>query len=93
MYDVRTGERDRVWPVRGRLEDLDSGVAVSVSGSVVHALQLSDGKTTAIRVPGRGPVHAQIEKFGLFYSYSASSKQRPGRVQFVPLRVLVKRFG
>ena len=93
VYDVTSGERVQAWRIRGFLRDLHSGVAVSVSGGTVYALRLSDGHVTAIRTPGRGPVHAQIEAAGLFYSYSTASKQRPGRVAFVPFRTLTRRFG
>jgi hypothetical protein len=61
-----------------RLADYQAGVAVYIAGRVVHLLRLSDRRDVTIRAPGVGPVHAQLEPSGLFYSYGR------GRVAFVP---------
>jgi hypothetical protein len=66
-----------------RLADYQDGLAVYVVGHAVHLLRLSDRLDSAIRVPGVGPVHAQLEPSGLFYSYSPVASR--GRVVFVPL--------
>jgi hypothetical protein len=62
-----------------RLADYQGGVAIYVTGRVVHLLRLSDRRDVTIRAPGVGPVHAQLEPSGLFYSYGR------GRVAFVPI--------
>jgi hypothetical protein len=69
-----------------RLEDVDSGVVVYVLGSQIHLVRLADGTTATIRPPGRTPVHAQLERDGLYYSYSLSAKS--SRVAFVPFAKL-----
>jgi hypothetical protein len=68
-----------------RLADYQSGIAVYVVGRVVHLLRLADRRDAAIRAPGVGPVHAQLEPSGLFYSYSPAATPARGRVAFVPL--------
>jgi hypothetical protein len=67
-----------------RLADFQGDIAVYVAGRTVHLLRLADRRALAIRAPGLGPVHAQLEPSGLFYSYSPGSPTR-GRVAFVPL--------
>ena len=69
-----------------RLEDVDSGIAVYVIGAQIHLLRLDDGKTATIRPPGRTPVHAQLERDGLYYSYSLAPKS--SRVAFMPFAKL-----
>jgi len=68
-----------------RLADYQNGVAVYVAGRAVHLLRLSDRRDVAIRAPGVGAVHAQLEASGLFYSYSPAANPGRGRVAFVPL--------
>jgi hypothetical protein len=67
-----------------RLADYQSGIAVYVVGRAVHLLRLADRRDVAIRAPGVGPVHAQLEPAGLFYSYSPDASPGRGRVAFVP---------
>jgi hypothetical protein len=69
-----------------RLEDVDSGIAVYVLGAQIHLLRLADGKAATIRPPGRTPVHAQLERDGLYYSYSLTA--RSSRVAFMPFSKL-----
>lgn len=71
-------------PAALRLGDYQDGVAVYVLGRVVHLLRLADRRDTAIRAPGVGPGHAQLEPSGLFYSYSPTASPGRGRVAFVP---------
>jgi hypothetical protein len=66
-----------------RLADYQSGIAVYVVGRAVHLLRLADLRDVAIRAPGVGPVHAQLEPSGLFYSYSPAATPGRGRVAFV----------
>ena len=69
-----------------RLEDVDSGIAVYVLGAQIHLVRLADGKTATIKPPGRTPVHAQLERDGLYYSYSLMPKS--SRVAFTPFSKL-----
>jgi hypothetical protein len=73
-----------------RLEDVQSGIAVYVLGRDVHLLRLADGKSATVRVPGRTPVHAQLEPDGLYYSYSVAP--RASRVAFLPFSAVVARI-
>ena len=75
-----------------RLEDFQAGIAVYTLGGAVHLLRLSDGRDVAIRPPGLGPVHAQLEPSGLFYSYRAAGSPGRGRVAFMPLAAVLARF-
>jgi hypothetical protein len=72
-------------PAALRLADYRGGIAVYVLGRVVHLLRLADRSDVAIRAPGAGPVHAQLEPSGLFYSYSPVGNPSRGRVVFVRL--------
>ena len=48
-------------------------------------LKCYEMRDVAIRAPGVGPVHAQLEPSGLFYSYSPAASPSRGRIAFVPL--------
>src|SRR5207244_7726194 len=63
-----------------RLADYQDGIAVYVVGRAVHLLRLSDRRDVTIRAPGVGPVHAQLEPSGLFYSSRPAGRPAPGRV-------------
>jgi Tol biopolymer transport system component len=87
VTDATTGVFQRRWPLpapNATLTDLQSGIAVLVAGTDIHLLRLSDGAETVIHAPGGGPVLAQLESSGLFYSYAADDPRYPGRVAFVP---------
>jgi dipeptidyl aminopeptidase/acylaminoacyl peptidase len=87
VTDAETGAFLRRWPVSAadaRLEDVQGGVAVLVAGTDIHLLRLTDGRDAVIRAPGLGPVLAQLEPSGLFYSYRVDDTREPGRVAFVP---------
>ena len=75
-----------------RLEDFQSGIAVYVVGRDVHLLRLSDKRDVRIRAPGLGPVHAQLEPPGLFYSYRPAASPGRGQVAFLPMAALLARF-
>jgi hypothetical protein len=81
--DDACGDPSGCRPAALRLADYQNGVAVYVAGRTVHLLRLSDRRDVTIRAPGVGPVHAQLEPPGLFYSYSPVASR--GRVVFVPL--------
>jgi hypothetical protein len=89
-YDAATGALLHAWPVPAdaHLEDVQVGVAAYVTGSAVHLLRLSHGRYSVVTAPGTGPIHAQLEPQGLFYSYSVADSERPGRLAFVPSAAL-----
>jgi WD40-like Beta Propeller Repeat len=87
VTDSETGAFLRRWPLPledARLEDVQDGVAVLVADTRISLLRLSDGRGAEIDVPGSGPVLAQLESAGLFYSYRADDPTYPGRVAFIP---------
>lgn len=90
VYDATTGKRTNTWAKRaaGALVDADSNIALYIAGRVIHLLDLSLGHDVTIRTPGTGPVLAQVEPAGLFYSYSAPGDQ-PGRIAFLPIRTVL----
>ena len=71
------------------LTDLHGLVAVVVAGRKVYLVSLTDGSRHVISVPGTGPIDAELDDAGLFYSYSVSSGQKRGRVAFVPLATVI----
>jgi hypothetical protein len=88
VTDTDTGSFLRRWPApsnSARLEDVQDEIAVLVAGPEIHLLRLSDGRVATIEVPGRGPVRAQLEPDGLFYSYGVDDPKYPGRVGFLPI--------
>ena len=76
-----------------RLEDVQNGFVVYELGRAIHLLRLADGRDVVVRTPAVGPVHAQLEAPGLFYSYRIASSTMPGRVAFAPFPTLLARFG
>jgi hypothetical protein len=84
-YDAGTGVLLHSWPVPNdaALEDVQGGIAVYATSTDVHLLRLADGRDVAIHPPGHGPLHAQLERAGLFYSYTVDDGVLPGRVVFV----------
>jgi hypothetical protein len=87
VTDATTGVFQRRWPLPtpdATLTDLHRGIAVLVAGTDFDLLRLSDGREVTITAPGAGPVLAQLERSGLFYSYTANDAKYPGRVVFVP---------
>ncbi|HMI98337.1 MAG TPA: hypothetical protein VK488_00715 [Gaiellaceae bacterium] len=89
VYDPVSGAQKRVLraPKGAIPADVERGLLVYTVGRVVHVQRLADGRqrTFAAPVPrsryGVEPVLAQIEPFGLLYSYQV---RRRGRVRFVP---------
>ena len=51
-----------------RLADLHGDLAVYIDGRDLHVLRVTDGTDVVVRRPAVGPVHAQLESRGLFYS-------------------------
>jgi hypothetical protein len=89
-FDAASGTLRHAWPANAdaRLDDVQAGVAVLVADGRVELLRLTDGRMRTISVPGTGPVHAQLEAPGLFYSFSVASGVYRGRVLFVPFAEL-----
>jgi WD40-like Beta Propeller Repeat len=83
LYDVSTGApiAQQAVPTRFRLADADGGTAVLMRNNVVMLLRLQDGRSRTL-TPGRGPVLAELEPAGLFYSYA--TPDGGGRVVFAP---------
>jgi hypothetical protein len=73
-----------------QLEDVDRGIAVYSLGNQLRLVRLADGKTATIRPPGHKPVHAQLERTGLYYSYTLTP--RSSRVAFLPFSGLAALF-
>lgn len=99
VRDAATGTVRHRWPtVRSEapiaLEDARGNLAVYMAGLRLHLLRLSDGRDVALDlVDAEGPVHAELEPDGLYYSYNTSVGPKRGRVAFVPLHRLTARFG
>jgi hypothetical protein len=93
-FSVGKGKLRHTWrlPHGARLQGAQGGLAVYLSGRIVHLLRLADGRDATIRPPGQGAVQATIGSAGLFYSYSVPRSPRPGRVAFVSLPTLARRF-
>ena len=75
------------------LLDMSNGIAVYRVGRMLHALRVSDGREAIVASPSHGPVFAQLEDSGLFYSYTVPGAERPGRVAFVAFEDLLSALG
>jgi hypothetical protein len=93
-YDARTGDlrrHRRLAASDARLVDVANGIAVYLAGDEIHLHRLDDGHESVIRPDGRGPVLAELEETGLFYSYAVADETFPGRVAFLPFASLPPR--
>jgi Tol biopolymer transport system component len=90
-YDVATGAQEltRPLPAGYELVDVDGGVAVSRRMDAVILMRLSDGASMRL-APGQGPVLADLEPPGLYYSYATGDGG--GRVVFVPRAEVLRRL-
>jgi hypothetical protein len=81
-YDVATGtlEVSRPLPTGYRLTDVDDGIAVLLRADSIMLLRLDDGHSLML-APGQGPLLADLEPPGLYYSYVSGTE---GRLVFVP---------
>lgn len=82
VYDVATGARalSQPLPPGYRLTDVDGGIAVLRRADAIMLLRLDDGHSVTL-TPGQGPVLADLEPPGLYYSYATGDGG--GRVVFV----------
>jgi WD40 repeat protein len=92
VYDAATGAalQQRPLPAGYTLTDVDGGVAVLQRDETIMLLRLDDGRSVALK-PGRGPVLADLEPTGLYYSYVTD--EGGGRVVFVPRSSLFSATG
>ena len=91
-YDVATGaqELSRPIPAGYQLTDVDDGIAVLRRTDSVILVRLGDGASLRL-APGQGPVLADLEPPGLYYSYA--TEDGGGRVVFVPRAELLQQLG
>ncbi len=91
-YDVATGaqELSRPLPAGYELTDVDNGIAVFRRTESVILLRLGDDASLTL-TPGQGPVLADLEQPGLYYSYT--TEDGGGRVVFVPRAELLQPLG
>jgi hypothetical protein len=91
-YDVRSGalELQRPLPPGYSLADVSRGIALLQHKRTILLLRLDDGRTYTLQ-PGRGPVFAEIEAPGLYYSYA--TREGRGRLVFVPRPEIERRLG
>lgn len=92
QYDLSTGVRElsRPLPAGYTLDAFDSryGIALLRRPKTIMLLRLADGATRLLRLK-HGPVLADLEPPGLYYSYAVG---RRGRLVFVPWSKLVRRL-
>jgi hypothetical protein len=87
VYDAATGARLLSRPLPdGRLVDVDGGIAVLIHADTIELLRLDDGRSTTL-TPGHGPLFADLEQPGLYYSYAGGTG---GRVVFLPRPQLLR---
>ena len=97
VRDATTGVTKQRWPTSGKgeiwLEDAQGQFAAYTAGVAIHLLHLTDGRDRALAIANEaGPVNAQLEPEGLYYSYQETGSAKPGRVAFVPIRTLAAKF-
>jgi Tol biopolymer transport system component len=92
LYDVATGALvlSRQLQAGLRLVDVDGGVAVLRQAETIVLLRLADGHSLTLS-PGQGPVLADLDPAGLYYSYATTDGG--GRVVFVPRSTLEHKLG
>jgi hypothetical protein len=89
-YAVRTGELEASQPIPSgyKLADVDGGIAVLRRPAAVKLVRFDNGRSLTIE--RRGPMFAELEAPGLYYSYAVG---KSGRVVFLPRAELVRRLG
>ena len=92
VYDVASGARVLTGPLPAgyRLTDVSDGIAVLRRGRRILVLRLRDGHSLLLW-PERGPVQAEIEAPGLYYSYATPDGR--GRLELVPTAELERQLG
>jgi Tol biopolymer transport system component len=92
VYDAASGAalQQRPLPAGYTLTDVDGGIAVLQHHETITLMRLEDGRSLTL-APGRGPVLADLEPVGLYYSYVTD--EGGGRVVFVPRPNLLQAMG
>jgi Tol biopolymer transport system component len=92
VYDVATGaaEVQRPLPTGYELVDADGGIAVLQRRTDILLLRLADGRSFGL-APGRGPVLADLEPTGLYFSYAVAAGG--GRLVLMPREEIERRLG
>ncbi len=92
VYDAVTGAAvlQRPLPTGYALTEVDGGIAVLQHAGTILLLRLADGRSLKL-TPARGPVLADLEEPGLYYSYAAPKGQ--GRLVFLPRADLERQLG
>jgi len=90
-WSVANGTREltRPLPAGYRLEDVDGGIAVLLGSDTIVLLRLDDGRSFTLE-PGRGPLLADLEPQGLYYTHTGDDGG--GRVVFFTRAELVRRL-
>ena len=99
VYDAQTGAKRQS---RELLTDggpppillgVQGDLVVYETGGALHLLRLSDGRDKALLIPGAAPwLDASLEPGGLFVSWNKMHDRRPGRIAFIPLRMIAGRL-
>jgi hypothetical protein len=82
VHDAASGTLRHHWPVAASdapiaLEDADGNFAVYTAGIAIHLLRLSDGRDRVLSITSEeGPVPADLEPEGLYYSYSEAGRTK-----------------
>jgi Tol biopolymer transport system component len=99
VYDTRTGVQTHTRQLltdggpQPLLLDVQGGLVLYATGGAIHLLRLSDGRDKALRLPAAAPLlDARLEPAGLFVSWNKMYDRRPGRLGFVPLRLVKARL-
>jgi Tol biopolymer transport system component len=92
VYDAASGAalQQRPLPAGYSLTDVDGGIVVLQHHETITLMRLEDGRSLTL-APGRGPVLADLEPAGLYYSYVTD--EGGGRVVFVPRSNLLQAMG
>jgi Tol biopolymer transport system component len=92
VYDASTGAalQQRPLPAGYTLTDVDGGIAVLRHADTIMLMRLDNGRSLTL-APGRGPVLAELEPPGLYYSYATA--EGGGRIVFVPRAQLEQQLG
>ena len=97
IYDTVTGAKRQTLPLAADeglppyLLDVQGALAAYATGGAIHLLRLSDGRDVALALPRAAPwLDARLERVGLFVSWNRMYDRRPGRLAFVPMRVVTE---
>jgi hypothetical protein len=98
-YRIRSGMRTSVQQLGRRnapvqLEDVGDGFVIYITNHRIHIRRTPDGKEALLVLQSAAgtPLHAQIERAGVYYSYNALGTGAVGRVGFVARSFLSRSF-